>query len=116
MSSESRSRRFLGQPKGSKLWVAITVADPGSVGVTTTFSEEGTSQPAQPAVSVMTFPCNRANTVYQLDIDMAWVAKGKVVIACWLEQPSGEKLHRKSMDFDGASGDVDSALMMVVTS
>jgi hypothetical protein len=117
MSSTSRSRRFINHPAGSKLFVVVTVDPPGSVAVKMKFSVDGVATPPSPPESgVMTFRCPKANTSYRLNLDMGWLATGRVVIACWLEQPDGTEVHRDSMVFSAKKGVVDSAQILVVTS
>jgi len=116
MSSTSRSRRFIKHPAGSKLWIVVTIDPPGSVGVKPTFSVDGTERPTSQSPPVMSFNCPQPGTAYRVEIDIGWQATGKVVIACWLERPDHSEIHRDSMVFSGKNGNVDAALIQVVTS
>jgi hypothetical protein len=118
MSSGTTEKRFIKYSAGSTLYVSVAVDPKGSVALGGTLTESGAQKPKVAIkAGIAKFPCPQSTATYRLDIDMKWLAAGKVAIGCWLEVPGeAEPVQRPTMVFTGKKKAGDMATILVVTS
>ncbi len=95
----------------------MVIDPPGSASAVHELAIDGAlqgPQPTQPGV-ILRFDCNRADATYGLHLDMAWQARGHVVISTFVTQPDIHVVERTAIVMEAGPNDADTADIGVLT-